>query len=78
MTNLTMFVMKILQEIVVHFSFDMIRIFASFSGHILFVEVQRHRHLKLPKISDIWLLHRQKFGVVFIAREIISTRSNFE
>ena len=41
--------MEILQEIVVHFSFDMIRTFASFSGHTLSVEVQRHRRLKLPK-----------------------------
>ena len=44
-----MFVMEILQVIVIHFSFDMIRTFASFSGHTLSVEVQTNRRLKLPK-----------------------------
>ena len=41
--------MKILQEIVTHFSFDMIRTLASVSGHTLSVEVQTNRRLKLTK-----------------------------
>ena len=49
-----MFVMEILQVIVIIFSFDMIRTFASFSGHTLSVEVQTNRRLKLPKnIGDM-------------------------
>ena len=36
-----MFVMEILQDIVTHFSFDMVRTFASFSGHILSVEFKQ-------------------------------------
>ena len=44
-----MLVMEILQEIVVHFSFDMIRTFASFSGHTLSVVVLRHCRLKIQK-----------------------------
>ena len=43
-----------LQEIVIHFSFDMIRTFASFSGHTLSVEIQTNRRLKLPQnIGDM-------------------------
>ena len=41
--------MEILQKIVFHFSFDMIRTFASFSSHTLAVEVQINRRLKFPK-----------------------------
>ena len=49
-----MFVLEILQVIVIHFSFGMIRTFASFSGHTLSVEVQTYHHLKLPKnIGDM-------------------------
>ena len=49
-----MFVMEILQVIVNHFSFDMIRTFASFSGHTVSVQVQTVRSLKLPKnIGDM-------------------------
>ena len=49
-----MFVMEILQVIVIHFSFDMIRTFASFSDHTLSVEVQTVRSLKLPNnIGDM-------------------------
>ena len=44
-----MFVMEILQVIIIYFSFDMMRTFASFSGHTLSVEVQTNCHLKLPK-----------------------------
>ena len=52
--QLSKFVMEILQEIVVHFSFEMIRTFASCSGHTLSVEIQRHCRLKLPKfIGDM-------------------------
>ena len=49
-----MFAMEILQVIVIHFSFDMIRTFASFSGHTFSVEVQTNRRLKLPNaIGDM-------------------------
>ena len=41
-----MFVMEILQVIVIHFSFDMIRTFASFSGHTVSEQVQTVRNLK--------------------------------
>ena len=41
--------MEVLQEIVIHFSFGMLRTFASFSGHMLSVEAQTNRRLKLPK-----------------------------
>ena len=46
-----MFVREIVQEIVIHFSFDMIRMFASFSGHTLSdsVEVLTNRCLELQK-----------------------------
>ena len=47
-----MFVMEILQEIVINFSFDTIRTVASFSGDTLAAEVQTNRRLKLPKISE--------------------------
>ena len=60
-----MFVMEILQEIIIHFSFDIIRTFCtfknSFSGHTLSVEVQTSRRLKLIKtILEIWLLRATK------------------
>ena len=48
-SNITMFVMEILQEIFIHFSFDMIRTFASYSGHALSVGIQTNCCLKLPK-----------------------------
>ena len=44
-----MFVMEFLQVIVIHFSFDMIKTFASFSGHTLSVEIQIILRLKRPK-----------------------------
>ena len=44
-----MFVMEILQVIVIHFSFDIMRTFASFSGHTLSVEVHTNGCLKLSK-----------------------------
>ena len=49
-----MFVMEILLVIVIHFSFDIMRSFASFSGHTLSVEVHTNRRLKLSKnIGDM-------------------------
>ena len=66
-SNSTMFVMEILEEIVVHFSFDMIRTFASFSGHTLSVVVLRHCLLKLPKnIRDMRDLPSDKSLLLFL------------
>ena len=49
-----MFVMEILQVIVIHFSTDIMRTFASFSGHTLSVEVHTNRRLTLSKnVGDI-------------------------
>ena len=49
-----MFVMEILQEIVIHCSFDMIIMFAFFSGHTISVKVQTNRCLKFPRrIGDM-------------------------
>ena len=42
--------MEFLQLIIIHFSFDLIRTFAAFSGHTRSVEIQTNRRLKLPKI----------------------------
>ena len=79
-SNLTVFVMEILQEIVVHFSFDMIRTFVPFCGHTLSVEIQRHHRLKLPKhIRDMNCTSDESLLLLFfIAREIISMWSNLE
>ena len=60
-----MFVMEILQEIVIHFSFYMIRTFASFSGHTLSVEVYTNCRLKLPNILEIWLLRATEVQYLF-------------
>ena len=51
-----MLFMEILQEIVIHLSFNMIRTFASFFGHTLSVEVQTNGCLKLQKISEMPLM----------------------
>ena len=54
--------MEILQETVIHFSFDMKRTFASFSGHTLSAEeVLTKRRLELQKNIEIWLLRATKF-----------------
>ena len=46
--------MEILQALVIHFSFDIMRTFAAFSGHTLSVEVHTNRRLKLSKnIGDM-------------------------
>ena len=46
--------MIILQVIVIHFSFDIMRTFASFSGHTLSVEIHTNHCLKLSKnIGDM-------------------------
>ena len=69
-----MFVMEILQVIVIHFSIDMIRTFASFSGLTHSVEVETNCRSKLPKLSRRYGFYEQrKFTIVFIAREVIST-----
>ena len=69
------FLMVTLQEIVIHFSFEMMRTFASFSRHTLSVEVLTNSYVKLLK--NIFY-ERRKFTVVCFAMEIISTWSNFE
>ena len=48
------------------FSFDMIRTFASFSGHTLSVEVQRHRHLKFTKTITGMDLTSDKILLLFL------------
>ena len=64
--------MIILQVIVIHFSFDIMRTFASFSGHTLSVEVHSNHRLKLSKNIGDGFYEQRKFTIVFIAREIIS------
>ena len=74
-----MFVMKILREIVIHFSFDMIKTFVSFSGHTLSVEVQTKSPFKTYKKCQRYGFYEQRnFTIVFIAREIISTGGNLK
>ena len=52
-SNLTMFVTDILEKIVIHFSVDMIRTFASFSVYTLSIEAQTNRRVKRPNIGDL-------------------------
>ena len=60
LSNLTMFVLEILQVIVINFSYDMIRTRASFPGHTLSVKVQTNHRLKLPKnIGDMALTNNE-------------------
>ena len=75
-SNLIMFEIEILQEIVTIHFFWHGKNFASFSGHTLSVEIQTNRRLKLPKYRRYSIYEWRKFTVVFIAREIISVWSN--
>ena len=67
-SNLTMFVMEILQVIVIHFSFDVIRTFASFSGHTVSVQVQTVRSLKKTskKYRRYGIYKQGKFTIVLL------------
>ena len=68
LSNLTMLVMEILPEIVIQFSFDMTRIFASFSGHTL--SNRGPNKSPFDTSQKYWrygFYEGQKFTIVFIA-----------
>ena len=64
--------MEILQEIIIHFSFDMIRTFSPFSSHTFSVDAQTNRRLKLPKhMRDVAFSSDESLLLFLIAREVL-------